>query len=107
MPVNCTILYESAPDAIFDMSYYLKTHMPLVAEKWGPYGLTGWSVLQFADGPDGSKPQYSVQATLTWENGEQVAKALGGKETEEVMEDVKNFSNKGPIFLVGNVVGSS
>jgi hypothetical protein len=26
------------------MDYYLKTHMPLVQEKWGPSGLKSWKV---------------------------------------------------------------
>jgi hypothetical protein len=26
------------------MDYYLNTHMPLVQEKWGPYGLKSWKV---------------------------------------------------------------
>ncbi|UZP38432.1 hypothetical protein NXS19_006248 [Fusarium pseudograminearum] len=28
------VVYPSGPS--FDMDYYLKTHMPLVASKWGP-----------------------------------------------------------------------
>lgn len=106
MPANATVLYPADSDATFDMSYYLKTHMPLVSEKWGKYGLTGWKVVQFAAGPDGSKP-YSVAALLTWDSADGIQKALGGEEAGVVLGDVKNFSNKSPQFLLGDIVGSS
>ncbi|EXJ83658.1 hypothetical protein A1O1_07282 [Capronia coronata CBS 617.96] len=106
MPANATVLYPAESDATFDMAYYLKTHMPLVYEKWAKYGLTGWEVIEFAPGPDGSKP-YSVAGVLHWESADNIGKAMGGEETAAVMEDVKNFSNKSPVFLIGNVVGTS
>lgn len=83
----------------------LASHMPLVQKHWGPYGLEDWSVVEFAAGPDGSKP-YSIQAILTWKDGESLQKALAGEEAAIVFGDVKNFSNKGPLFLAGSVVGS-
>ncbi|KAF2422160.1 hypothetical protein EJ08DRAFT_653198 [Tothia fuscella] len=103
MTVHCTVLYPNDDDATFDMKYYLATHMPLVQEKFGPFGMSGYSVLKFQNGPDGSKPQYSVQATLHFDKAESVGKA--SKEAgEPVFGDVPNFSNKSPIFLVADVV---
>ncbi|KAJ4516872.1 hypothetical protein HRR75_003532 [Exophiala dermatitidis] len=106
MPANATVLYPAEADATFDMSYYLKTHMPLVSEKWGPYGLKDWKVVQFAAAPDGSKP-YSVAALLTWDSVESIHKALNSEEAKIVLGDVQNFSNKGPLFLPGDIVGTS
>ena len=37
MPVAITVLYPKAPDATFNLDYYLSTHMPLVQDKFG-YG---------------------------------------------------------------------
>ncbi|KAL2428768.1 hypothetical protein ABEF95_006923 [Exophiala dermatitidis] len=106
MPANATVLYPADADATFDMDYYLKTHMPLVSEKWGPYGLKDWKVVQFAAGPDGSKP-YSVMALLTWDSVESIAKALNSEAAGVVLGDVQNFSNKPPTFLTGDIVGAS
>ena len=82
--------------------YYLKTHMPLVQSKWGPYGLKSWKVIQF----QGDSP-YSVQATLEWGSMDDFNKALGGAETKEVMDDVPNFCDKGPTIMTGDVTGTS
>ncbi|EXJ87491.1 hypothetical protein A1O3_04451 [Capronia epimyces CBS 606.96] len=105
MPANATVLYPADSDATFDLDYYLKTHLPLVHEKWGKYGLTDWKVIQFATGADGSKP-YSVAALLTWDTIESLQKALGTEDAGVIFADVKNFSNKAPVFLLGNIVGS-
>ena len=106
MSAHATVLYPADADATFDLDYYLKTHMPLVAEKWTPYGLKSWSVVKYNPGPDGSKT-FSYAALLTFESPESIGKALGSEETKEVLGDVQNFSNKSPSFYTGDVVGSS
>ena len=107
MVYNATVLYPNEDDATFDMDYYLKTHMPLVMDTWGTHGLKKWEVIKFAAGPDGGKPQFSVQAILSFENADSVKNALASEETAKVFGDVKNFSNKGPVFLSGDVTGTS
>ena len=79
--------------------------MPLVQKHWAQYGLTDWKVVEFNPGPDGSKP-YSVQAILTFKDGEALKAALGSGEAATVFGDVPNFSNKSPVFLAGELVGS-
>ena len=95
-----TILYPSAPDAKFDMSYYLSTHMPLVQEKWAPEGLLGWKVLQFP-----ADAAYSVQATLQFADLETFQKAASGEAAKAIFGDVPNFSNQQPTLLTGKVMG--
>lgn len=100
MAAQVTVLYPAG--AKFDMPYYLNSHMPLVEKRWGPAGLTGYHVLQFnADAP------YCVQATLYFKTMEDFKKAAGGEHTAEVMGDVKNFSDKEPVLMPGEVVGSA
>ena len=41
MPTTITVLYENVDDATFDLDYYLAKHMPLVDEKFKPFGLKG------------------------------------------------------------------
>jgi len=80
--------------------------MPLVGKHFGAHGLTSWSVTEFLPGPDGAKPQFSVQATLIFDKAEQVGKAIEA-EGAVVFGDVPNFSNKQPVFLMGPVKGTS
>lgn len=104
MPANATVLYPG--DTTFNLDYYLKNHMTLVSEKWTAFGLQDWKVVQFEAGPDGSKP-YSIAAVLTWDSLESVPKALAAEEGKLILNDVSNFSDKAPIFLLGNIVGTS
>jgi uncharacterized protein (TIGR02118 family) len=101
------------------MDYYLKTHMPLVQEKWGPSGLKSWKVclqalssypaithipqvLKFGD-----DAPYCVQATLEWGSMSDFQKATQDKAAmDAIMGDVSNFSNTNPKLMTGEVVGS-
>lgn len=104
MVTKVTVLYPNPDGANFNMDYYLSTHMPLVSKSWQQYGLKGWEVIQFEPGPDGAKPQYSVQATLIWDGPEDLGKAMGAEETKEVMGDIPNFSNQQPVLVAGKVL---
>lgn len=88
------------------MSYYLSTHIPLVTKHWTSYGLQAWEVIQFTPGSDEISPQYSAQAILTFESVEQIQKATASEEGKLLSDDVANFSNVSPVFMVGEMVGS-
>ncbi|KAL6243706.1 hypothetical protein RBB50_009139 [Rhinocladiella similis] len=106
MAIGAVVLYPAAPDATFDMTYYLNHHKPLCVERWGKYGFKDINVLKVNAGADGGKPAYSVIATLTWDDGgkgDGISKALTGEDGEAVMSDIPNFSNKTPLFLMGDV----
>jgi uncharacterized protein (TIGR02118 family) len=107
MPFHATVLYPNDDDATFDMNYYLKTHMPLVMENFKRHGLKRWEVLEMKPGLDGSKNPYSVVATLIFDKPEELAAAMTSPEAKPVLDDVPNFSNKGPMFLGGALVGTS
>ena len=104
MPIEVTVLYPNDEDATFNVDYYLSTHMPLVSDNWKDHGLRGWRVLQFQPGADGTKPAYSIQATLMFDGPEDLQKALSSPEASNVFGDVPNFSNKSPVFLAGPVL---
>jgi len=100
MPATVTVLYPQGVK--FNMDYYMSTHMPLVGNKWTSYGLQSWKVLQFGD-----DAPYKVQATLEWDSMESFQKAASGPEVKDVMGDVPNFSDKDPVLMPGEVVGTS
>jgi uncharacterized protein (TIGR02118 family) len=104
MPVQITFLYPNAPDASFDMDYYLSTHMPMVAEQFGPYNFKGYSVSKIKGIPKPDKTMdpspYSVQAVLNFDAVQDFQAALSAV-GEKIMSDVPNYSNQSPILLVG------
>ena len=44
--------------------------MPLVQEKWGPTGMTGYNVLKYKAAGNGGPAAFSVGATLRFESTE-------------------------------------
>lgn len=91
-----TVVYPTG--GTFDMAYYKSTHMPMVQEKWGKYGLKSWKVIKFGD-----DSPYAVQATLEFGTIKEFQDAASGPEAKEVLGDVPNFSNKDPVIMAGEV----
>lgn len=81
--------------------------MPLVYEKWSQYGLTKWQVVEIKKTLGDAQPLYSVQALLEFNEADGLAEAVKSDAGVAVFDDVKNFSDKSPVFLAGSVVGSS
>ncbi len=106
MATAITVLYPNVEDATFDLDYYLTKHMPLVSTRFTPHGFTGWRVARFIGTPQGSKPTYSIVATLEFDHPDQFKAALAA-EGGVVLGDVPNFSNKEPVIMIGDVVGQS
>jgi uncharacterized protein (TIGR02118 family) len=106
MVFTATVLYPAEADLKFDLSYYMNNHIPLVVETWTPHGLKDWKVIEFIPGPDGSKP-YRIGAVLTWDSADSVKAALESDAGKIVLEDLPHFSNKTPLFLLGDVLGTS
>jgi uncharacterized protein (TIGR02118 family) len=63
--------------------------------------LTPSKVLKFGD-----DAPFCVQATLEWGSMSDFQKAASSDSTKAVMDDVKNFSDKPPQLMTGEVVGS-
>jgi uncharacterized protein (TIGR02118 family) len=106
MTFTAVVVYPNEPDTTFDTDYYLKTHMPLVAQHWGPAGLKSWSVVKYERDLEGTSPKYLIAATLVWESEEAVKAAVAGEAAAIVFGDIPNFTNKKPITLAGSVIGS-
>lgn len=104
MAVTVTVVFPNEPDAKYDIEYYMAKHMPLIETRWGKYGIKSWSATKYSNGIDGSPPLYAFGSVVTWDNEEQVKTAFTGPEVGEIMADVPNFSNKQPIFLIGELL---
>ncbi|KAF3400162.1 hypothetical protein F1880_008473 [Penicillium rolfsii] len=89
------VIYPASSASSFDMSYYLKTHIPLVKKQWGPEGLQSWSVYAGREGAD-----YHAQAVLIWKSLE----AYNNRTAEEIAADIRNFTDVPPYRWVGKVI---
>ena len=102
MAASVTVLYPNVAEATFDMDYYLTKHMPMVMERFGTHGMSGWRVVRFA-GPPGRTP-FSVMATLDFGSTDGIKAALEA-EGGPVLADVPNFSNQAAVLMIGDAVG--
>lgn len=103
MATTVTVLYPNVDDATFDMDYYLTRHMPMVADRFGSHGMTGWRVVRLDGTPAGPSP-FSVMATLEFGSADGFGAAVKA-EGAAVFGDVPNFSNKQPQVMIGEVTG--
>ncbi|ESZ98617.1 hypothetical protein SBOR_0987 [Sclerotinia borealis F-4128] len=101
MTVIITVMYPKTETSTFDLDYYLKKHMPLVQEKWGPQGLKNWSVTKLDESGG-----YTMQALLWFESSEAWAKA-GATDGPTIMKDISKFSSEQPLFVFGEVIKKS
>ncbi|WP_165361350.1 EthD family reductase [Lichenibacterium ramalinae] len=102
MAANVTVLYPNTPGARFDMDYYLAHHMPMVMQRFGAHGMTGWRVVRFEGKPE--QTPHGVMATLDFGSTEGIAAALAA-EGGPVLADVPNFTDLRPTLMTGEVVG--
>ncbi len=106
MSAIITVLYPNVHGARFDLDYYLRRHMPLVMDLFGPHGMRGWRVAEISETPSGEPPAFMISAMLDFtEVGafHAALKAAG----EPVLADVPRFTDTTPVFLIGAVAGRS
>lgn len=104
MAFTVTVVFPNDAGAKYDIDYYTKTHMTFIEKHWSKYGLQGWSVTKYRPGLDGAPPLYAFGSEVIWESEEGMKSAFGSSEVAETMEDVARFSNKHPIFLIGQTI---
>ncbi|PCG89307.1 Dimeric alpha-beta barrel [Penicillium occitanis (nom. inval.)] len=106
MSYSTLIAYPNDDDITFDIDYYLKNHLPLVAKVWGPLSLKSWHAVKYDRDVSGNKPQFLVTATLVWESEETVNAAVSSESAALIFGDIPNFTNKQPVTLAGTVLSS-
>ncbi|GIC94611.1 uncharacterized protein Aud_001940 [Aspergillus udagawae] len=104
MACTITVVFPNDVDAKYDIDYYITNHMTLIEKHWSKYGLQGWSVTKYIPSLDGAAPVYAFGSQVYWESEEGMKKAFESAEAAEIMGDVPHFSNKPPIFLIGQTI---
>lgn len=96
-----TVMYPTGE--AFDTNYYLKTHMPLVKDRWGPLGLKNAQAIKGIAKADGSTPDYQMTALLTFGSMDDF-KAAGKAHGKEIFADIPNFTKAQAVVQINDVV---
>lgn len=99
--VLISVMYPSGSGTRFDLDYYLKTHMPLVHERWSPKGLHEYTILKGVGTPDGGAPPYQIVANLRFESAE-AFKAAAAEDGAEIFGDIPNFTDTQPTVQISD-----
>lgn len=101
--IMVSVMYPAQEGARFDMDYYLKTHMSLVAERWTSFGLRETKVMRGVSGPGGAAPAFPVIALLSFESAEAFQRAVE-QHGKDVMGDLANFTTIQPVIQVNDIL---
>ena len=104
MSAIITVLYPNRQEAKFDLDYYLRHHMPMVMDRFGPHGMQGWRVAEITETPSGEPPAFMISAMLEFTDVDAFHAALKAA-GEPVLADVPRFTDTSPVFLIGTLAG--
>lgn len=96
-----TVMYP--PGEKFDTDYYLKTHMPLVKDRWGPLGLKSAQAIKGVVKADGGAPDYQMIALLTFGSMDEF-KAAGKAHGKEIFDDIPKFTTVQAVVQINDIV---
>ncbi len=96
-----TVMYPAGEK--FDTDYYLKTHMPLVRDRWSAYGLKSAQAIKGVAKADGSALDYQMIALLTFGSLDDF-KAAGKAHGKEIFDDIPKFTSAQAVVQINDVV---
>jgi uncharacterized protein (TIGR02118 family) len=100
--IKVSVLYPNSPSANFDMTYYLKSHMPMVRTRLGA-ALKGTAVEQGLGGATpGAPPAYVAMGHLYFDSVDAFQQAFA-QHGQEIVSDVPNYTNTQPTIQVSEV----
>lgn len=101
MAVSVQVIYPVVEGTTFDYDYYVDKHMKLVDETMGPHIQSTVVTRGLAGGP-GAPPGFFAVATFVFRDDAAMKAALAN--SGPLGEDLANFTNTEPKFLIGEVI---
>jgi uncharacterized protein (TIGR02118 family) len=90
------VTYPVGEGKRFDRDYYVATHLPLVEQAWGPFGLsTAQGFFPREGGP------HEAVAVLSFADEAAIGAALASDATPGVLGDLPNFTDIEPVLMHG------
>lgn len=99
--IKVSVLYPNNDDVSFDFDYYRATHLPLVREKYGPYGMVFISCDEAVSKEGDQKAPYIAVTHLCFESLQGFGKAVS-EQGKAVSLDVPNYTNAKPVIQVSH-----
>jgi uncharacterized protein (TIGR02118 family) len=100
--IKVSVMYPYAQGKKFNLDYYLKNHMPMVAEKLGG-ALKKMSVDSgVGGGTPGSSPSFVAMGHLYFDSQDAFNTSFG-PHTQEIMGDIPNYTDITPTIQVSEV----
>jgi uncharacterized protein (TIGR02118 family) len=101
--IKVSVLYPNNESSKFDMTYYCKSHIPMVQQKLGK-SCKGVTVEQGISGAaPGSPPAFVAMGHLYFVSIAAFQTAFGPHATE-IMADIPNYTNIEPTIQISEVV---
>jgi uncharacterized protein (TIGR02118 family) len=100
--IKVTILYPNAPDAKFDMQYYVTRHLPMVRDKCAPVCRSIAAESGLGGAEPGSRAPYIAVGHLVFDSLEAFQKSFGPN-APEILADVPNYTNTRPVIQIGEI----
>lgn len=99
--IRIAVMYPNQGERRFDLDYYREQHLPLVKEKYSPYGLKNimLDTALSTSGPQAAP--YLAIGYLLFDSVEQFMRAYKA-EGAEVMEDLANFTEIEPVVQISH-----
>jgi uncharacterized protein (TIGR02118 family) len=99
--VIVSFLYKAEGMTRFNMSYYLKSHIPATKKAWGPFGMESCTPCSIENKDDSG---FSVQVVTIWKDMDSWDAAKVSKEAKELAADLEHFTDGKCVTVVGNVL---
>ncbi|WP_392343177.1 EthD family reductase [uncultured Shewanella sp.] len=100
--IKVSVLYPNSESATFDMDYYCKTHLPLVADLVGEALISASADLGLASVVPGEPPMYIAMGHLTFESVETFKQSFGPHQAV-IAADIVNFTNTHPVIQISDI----
>jgi len=100
--IKVTVLYPNAPDAKFDMKYYMTRHLPMVRDKCAPECRSIAAEAGLAGAEPGSPAPYIAVGHLTFDSLAAYQKAMGPNRAD-ILADIPNYTNTKPIIQISEI----
>jgi uncharacterized protein (TIGR02118 family) len=102
-----SVVYPRAGRGTFDYDYYQNKHLPLAGKRWAGAGLLGGEALLGKSSVDGTEPPYFAIGILHFESEEALRAALTGEHANEVIGDIRNFTDVEPVIQINDRVAAA
>jgi len=100
---KASVMYPNEEGARFDYEYYRTTHMKLVKEHFGPFGLLKTEVIKGLSGGGDAPPPFLCVGNLYFETADGYERSIANAGAI-LRGDIPNFTNVKPVRLIGEVL---